>query len=262
MTSGDEADMRFKEKSVIVTGGASGIGRAIAEQFAQEGATVIVADIDRESTQDTVEAISARGGRALPVNVDVSNPGSVQQMIDTTVDANGRLDVIVNSAAVPSVSKIIDISFETWNKVLNINLTGTFLCAQAAARCMVDAGGGRIINLASVNGQRAITGRGAYTAAKGGVIMLTKIMAAELGPENITVNAVAPGPVDTPMVKEMHSASTREAWYRALPIKRYAQPDEVANATLFLASSEAGYITGHILNVDGGFDATGLLFEL
>ncbi len=262
MTSGDEADMRFKEKSVIVTGGASGIGRAIAEQFAQEGATVIVADIDRESTQDTVEAISARGGRALPVNVDVSNPRSVQEMIDTTVDANGRLDVIVNSAAVPSVSKIIDISFETWNKVLNINLTGTFLCAQAAARCMVDAGGGRIINLASVNGQRAITGRGAYTAAKGGVIMLTKIMAAELGPENITVNAVAPGPVDTPMVKEMHSASTREAWYRALPIKRYAQPDEVANATLFLASSEAGYITGHILNVDGGFDATGLLFEL
>jgi len=262
MTSGDEADMRFKEKSVIVTGGASGIGRAIAEQFAQEGATVIVADIDRESTQDTVEAISARGGRALPVNVDVSNPRSVQEMIDTTVDANGRLDVIVNSAAVPSVSKIIDISFETWNKVLNINLTGTFLCAQAAARCMVDAGGGRIINLASVNGQRAITGRGAYTAAKGGVIMLTKIMAAELGPENITVNAVAPGPVDTPMVKEMHTASTREAWYRALPIKRYAQPGEVANATLFLASSEAGYITGHILNVDGGFDATGLLFEL
>ena len=254
--------MRFKEKSVIVTGGASGIGRAIAEQFAQEGATVIVADIDRESTQDTVEAISARGGRALPVNVDVSNPRSVQEMIDTTVDANGRLDVIVNSAAVPSVSKIIDISFETWNKVLNINLTGTFLCAQAAARCMVDAGGGRIINLASVNGQRAITGRGAYTAAKGGVIMLTRIMAAELGPENITVNAIAPGPVDTPMVKEMHTASTREAWYRALPIKRYAQPGEVANATLFLASSEAGYITGHILNVDGGFDATGLLFEL
>ena len=262
MKLGNEASMRFKEKSVIVTGGASGIGRAIAEQFAQEGATVIVADIDRESTQDTVEAISARGGRALPVNVDVSNPKSVQEMIDTTVDANGRLDVIVNSAAVPSVSKIIDISFETWNKVLSINLTGTFLCAQAAARCMVDAGGGRIINLASVNGQRAITGRGAYTAAKGGVIMLTRIMAAELGPENITVNAIAPGPVDTPMVKEMHTASTREAWYRALPIKRYAQPGEVANATLFLASSEAGYITGHILNVDGGFDATGLLFEL
>ncbi len=127
---------------------------------------------------------------------------------------------------------------------------------------MVDTGGGRIINLASVNGQRAITGRGAYTAAKGGVIMLTRIMAAELGPENITVNAIAPGPVDTPMVKEMHTASTREAWYRALPIKRYAKPYDVANATLFLASSEANYITGHILNVDGGFDATGLLFEL
>ncbi|MFQ5760481.1 MAG: SDR family NAD(P)-dependent oxidoreductase [Acidiferrobacterales bacterium] len=254
--------MRFKEKSIIVTGGASGIGRAIAEQFAQEGATVIVADINRESTQDTVEAISARGGRALPINVDVSNPKSVQEMVDTTVDANGRLDVIVNSAAVPSVSKIIDISFETWNKVLNINLTGTFLCAQAAARYMVDAGGGSIINLASVNGQRAITGRGAYTAAKGGVIMLTKIMAAELGPENITVNAIAPGPVDTPMVNEMHTASTREAWYRALPIKRYAKPQEVADATLFLASNEARYITGHVLNVDGGFDATGLLFEL
>ncbi|MDH3670899.1 MAG: SDR family oxidoreductase [Gammaproteobacteria bacterium] len=254
--------MRFKEKSVIVTGGASGIGRAIAEQFAQEGATVVVADINRESTQDAVEAISARGGRALPVNVDVSNPKSVQEMVDTTVDANGRLDIIVNSAAVPSVSKIIDISFETWNKVININLTGTFLCAQAAARCMVDAGSGRIINLASVNGQRAITGRGAYTAAKGGVIMLTRIMAAELGPENITVNAIAPGPVDTAMVEEMHTAATREAWYRALPIKRYAKPQEVADATLFLASDEARYITGHVLNVDGGFDATGLLFEL
>lgn len=254
--------MRFKEKSVIVTGGASGIGRAIAEQFAQEGARVVVADINRESTQDTVEAISARGGYALPVNVDVSNPKSVQDMVDTTVAANGRLDVIVNSAAIPSVSKIIDLSFDTWNKVLNINLTGTFLCAQAAARCMVGAGGGRIVNLASVNGQRAITGRGAYTAAKGGVIMLTKIMAAELGPEDITVNAIAPGPVDTPMVQEMHTASTREAWYRALPIKRYAKPQEVAAATLFLASDEACYITGHVLNVDGGFDATGLLFEL
>ncbi|MFQ5546492.1 MAG: SDR family NAD(P)-dependent oxidoreductase [Acidiferrobacterales bacterium] len=254
--------MRFKEKSIIVTGGASGIGRAIAEQFAQEGATVIIADINRESAQDTVDAISARGGRALPVYVDVSDPESVQEMVDTTVDTNDGLDVMVNSAAVPSLSKIIDLSFEAWNKVLNINLTGTFLCAQAAARRMVDAGGGRIINLASVNGQRAITGRGAYTAAKGGVIMLTKIMAAELGPENITVNAIAPGPVDTPMVKEMHTASTREAWYRALPIKRYAKPQEVADATLFLASDEARYITGHVLNVDGGFDATGLLFEL
>lgn len=117
MTSGDEAGMRFKEKSVVVTGGASGIGRAVTEQFAQEGAAVVIADIDRESTQDTAEAISARGGRALPVNVGVSHPRSVQEMIDTTVNANGRLDVIVNGAAVPSVSKIIDISFETWDKV-------------------------------------------------------------------------------------------------------------------------------------------------
>ena len=127
---------------------------------------------------------------------------------------------------------------------------------------MQDHGGGRIINISSVNGQRAITGRGAYTVAKGGVEMLTRIMAAELGESGITVNSIAPSPVDTPMIKKMHTESTRADWHRVLPIKRYARPEEIAHAALFLAADDSAYITGHTLNVDGGFNAAGLLLDL
>ncbi|NIR30270.1 MAG: glucose 1-dehydrogenase [Gammaproteobacteria bacterium] len=254
--------MRFNDKTIIVTGGASGIGRATVERFAREGASVVVADVNGGAAREVAELVRAGGGHALAVTVDARDPDAVQALFKATLDEFGGLHVLVNSAAVARPEKILDVTPESWNEIIGVNLTGTFLCAQAAARHMVEAGGGRIINLASVNGQRAITGRGAYSASKGGVIMLTRIMAAELGPTGVTVNAVAPGPVDTAMVIKMHNQAAREAWHRALPIKRYAQPDEVAAAVAFLASEEAAYITGHVLNVDGGFDAAGLLFDL
>lgn len=254
--------MRLKDKTALITGGASGIGAAIATRFAAEGARLVLADINGAGADALAVEIRASGGAAQAVEVDVRDPDSVAAAMALVTESRGRLDVLVNSAAVPQVCPILDVKIEDWRRVIDINLTGLFICAQAGARIMVAQGGGRIVNLSSVNGQRAITGRGAYTAAKGGVQMLTRIMAAELGPLGVTVNAIAPGPVDTPMVKEMHTPATREAWYRSLPIKRYAQPEEVAAAALFLASDEAAYINGHILNVDGGFDASGMLFDL
>ena len=255
--------MQLENKSAVVTGGASGVGKAIAERFAREGARLVVADINEAGLADTTKAIEAEGGEATTIVVDVSNPEEVTAMVDQIVTDNGGLDIIVNSAAIARVQKFLDITMDNWNELLAINLTGVFLCAQTAAKAMLAQGrGGRIINISSVNGQRAITGRGAYTVAKGGVEMLTKIMAAELGASNITVNSIAPAPVDTPMIKKMHTQSTREDWYRVLPIKRYADPEEVAHAAVFLASDGSGYITGHTLNVDGGFNATGLLLDL
>ncbi len=255
--------MQLKNKSTIVTGGASGVGRAIAQRYAREGAKVVVADINEQGIDETVQNIRSHGGEATSAVLDVSNPDDVNAMIDSASGRHGGLDVIVNSAAIARVQRFLDITIENWNELLAINLTGVFLCAQAAARSMKEqGGGGRIINISSVNGQRAITGRGAYSVAKGGLEMLTRIMAAELGEFSITVNSIAPAPVDTPMIKKMHTESTRAEWHRVLPVKRYARPEEVAHAAVFLAADDSSYITGHTLNVDGGFNASGLLLDL
>ena len=254
--------MQLQGKSAVVTGGASGVGKAVAERFAAEGAAVTIADRNIADGASLAETLTKGGAAAQALEIDVADPASVETMVEGAVCAFGGVDIIVNSAAIARVEKVVDISFESWNEVLSINLSGVFLCAQAAARYMKEHGGGRIINMSSVNGQRAVTGRGAYTVAKGGIEMLTRIMAAELGEHAITVNSIAPAPVDTPMILKMHTETTRADWYRTLPIKRYAKPEEVAGAALFLASSDAAYVNGHTLNVDGGFNAAGLLLDL
>ena len=254
--------MQLTGKSAVVTGGASGVGKAIVERFSAEGAAVTIADRNITDAKALAQSLSDAGAKVQALEIDVANPSSVESMVQAAVSAYAGLDIIVNSAAIARVEKVLDISLESWNEVLSINLSGVFLCAQAAARYMKEHGGGRIINMSSVNGQRAVTGRGAYTVAKGGIEMLTKIMAAELGEHGITVNGIAPAPVDTPMILKMHTETTRAEWYRTLPIKRYAKPEEVAGAALFLASSDAAYVSGHTLNVDGGFNAAGLLLEI
>lgn len=252
---------RFVGKVSIVTGSGQGIGHEIALALANEGAVVAVADWNEPKAQAVASEIIASGGAALPVKVDVSDPEQVEAMVRRTLEAFGRIDVLVNNAGIGHVKPFLEITLEEWNRVLAINLTGQFLCAQAVARVMLRQGGGRIVNVASISGERGGTGRAAYGAAKAGVILLTKVMAVELADKGIGVNAISPGPTETDQVRECHDAATRAAYHSVLPIKRYAAPSEIAHAALFLASQEAGFVNGHILNVDGGFGAAGLIFE-
>jgi 3-oxoacyl-[acyl-carrier protein] reductase len=195
------------------------------------------------------------------VKVDVSDPDQVEAMVRQTLEVFGRIDILVNNAGIGHVKPFLSITLEEWNRVLQINLTGQFLCAQAVARVMLQEGGGRIVNIASISGERGGTGRAAYGAAKAGVILLTKVMAVELAAKGIRVNAISPGPTETEQVRECHDDATRAAYHSVMPIGRYAAPSEIANVALFLASDEASFVSGHILNVDGGFGAAGLIFE-
>jgi 3-oxoacyl-[acyl-carrier protein] reductase len=175
---------------------------------------------------------------------------------------HGRIDVLVNAAGIGLTRSFLRTTLEEWNRVLQVNLTGTFLCSQAAAAIMASQHSGVILNIASLSGQRGGTGRAAYGASKAGVTMLTKTMAVELAPHGIRVNEIAPGPVDTPMTAVTHDQKTRQAYYNLIPMHRYASQEEIADAAVFLASDEARFITGHTLNVDGGFQAAGLMFDL
>ena len=248
-------------KVAIVTGGANGIGREVAPRLAAAGAAVLVADRDGAGAEAVAGEIAATGGRAVGREVDVRDPAGCEALVAVTHEAYGRLDILVTSAGIAHSCPFLQTSLELWHETLAVNLTGTFLCCQAAAPAMVAAGGGRIITIASVSGQRGGTGRAAYGASKGGVITLTRVMAVELAQHNITVNAIAPGPVETPMVGALHTAADRAAWLGSVPAKRYGTPAEVAAAAVFLASEEASYITGHVLNVDGGFGGAGVIFE-
>jgi len=253
--------MRFENKIAIVTGAAQGIGREIAFGLSWEGASVVVADIDLPAAEACVRSLVAEGGKGWACQVDISDPVQVNRMVESVVERFGRIDVLVNNAGIGHAKPVLETTLEEWNQVLAVNLTGQFLCAQAVARAMLAQGGGRIVNVASISGERGGSGRAAYGAAKAGVILLTKVMAAELADKGIAVNAISPGPTETEQVRQVHDAATRNAYRRLLPMKRYAAPREIAQAALFLASDEASFVCGHVLNVDGGFGAAGLITE-
>lgn len=254
--------MRLEGKVAIVTGAGRGIGRAIALRFAREGAAVVAGDILRDGAERTAAEIAAAGGRALGVEVDVTMEASVDAMIGETLREFGGLHLLVNNAGVGLTKLLLNTTLDEWQRVIDVNLTGVFLCSKAAAQVMAREGGGRIINIASLSGQRGGTGRAAYGASKAGVSMLTKVMAVELAPLGITVNEIAPGPVNTEMTAVTHDDATRQAYYNLIPMRRYAERDEIAGAAVFLASREADFVNGLTLNVDGGFMAAGLIFDL
>jgi len=249
--------MRFAGKAVLVTGGGSGIGRAVCLAFAREGADVGIADVNMEGAEAAAQDVRKEGRRGIPVKVDVTDPTSVQTMVSQTVSELGRIDVLVNSAGVREIVPFLHLPVSEWQRVIAINLTGTFLCSQAVAQYLVQQNrGGKIINLASVAGIMAVPNRAAYVASKHAVIGLTKEMAIELADKQIQVNAVAPGVVETAMTASyFDKPEVVSSLKKAHPAGRWAQPQEIAHLILFLASSEADFITGATFPIDGGFAA-------
>jgi len=250
-------------KGAIVTGGAVGIGKSIALRLAEAGAGVTIADMNLDVAVQTVEEIRRSGGKAKAVKTDVNNVTDAKKAVQKTVEAFGRLDILVNNAAVYPPSLILDMSQEIWDKVLDTNLRGVFITSQAAAREMIDKGhGGKVINIASVEGLHPAPYLGHYDSSKGGVIMLTKAMALEWAPHGILVNTIAPGGIETPGLDDLLShftspdgdvAETKQYHVSRTPLGRMGEPDDIARVALFLASGAAAYMTGSLLVVDGGF---------
>ncbi len=249
--------MRLQGRIAAITGGALGIGRATARLFAAEGATVALGDVEIDAANAVVKEILQRGGRAIAVGVDVGDAGQVQAFVDRVVAEYGRIDVMFANAGIAHSAPFLEHPEAHWHRVLRVNLTGVFLCCQAAARQMVKQGGGRIITTASINGFRGVENLVGYNVAKAGVIELTKTMAVELAQHHVTVNAIAPAQIDTRLTRSL-PAEARKRRVERIPMGRFGEADEVARAALFLASDDASYVTGHTLAVDGGYLAGGL----
>jgi 3-oxoacyl-[acyl-carrier protein] reductase len=234
-----------------VTGAARGLGRCIAESLAAAGAKVACIDVNTEWLTDTVAAIRAAGGTAEPYACDVTQSERVGEVVDAVVKLWDKLDILVNNAGITRDNLLVRMKDEQWDAVININLRGTFLFTRAAARPMMKARGGRIINVASVSGLMGNPSQANYSASKAGVIGLTRTVARELAGRNITVNAVAPGFIATDMTAKLGEEILQKV-REEIPLGRLGEPQDVADAVLFLASDAASFITGHVLTIDGG----------
>jgi len=251
--------MRLRGKVTIITGAGSGLGRASAILFAKEGAKVVVAASREKDGEQTVNLIKERGGDAILVRVDVTNSPDVEKVVKTAVNKYGKLNIMLNNAGTPGPGKLIaDITEEEWNRVISVNLTGAFLGTKYAVPEMLKGGGGVIINVSSVAALSPRRYTGAYAAAKAGVIQLTSVTALEYARKNIRVNCILPGPIDTPFFTKVAGgdadkiAAFKEKVRNEVPLGRFAQPEEIAQVVLFLASDEASYITGAAFAADGG----------
>jgi NAD(P)-dependent dehydrogenase (short-subunit alcohol dehydrogenase family) len=247
--------MRLAGKVAIVTGAAGGIGKGIVLRLAEEGADVALVDLDREAAQQTARQVEELGRRSLVLGTNVAAPGPVAEMISGVLEWGGSIDILVNNAGVEIIRPVFEISEADWDKTIDVNLKGAWLCSQAAARVMAGAGrGGRIVNIGSIMSEMPAPGEPHYAASKGGVLMLTKALALDLAPYEITVNAIGPGVIKNGLSSKgcLADPVSAERMRAGIPLRRFGSPRDVGNAVVFLASEEAGYVTGVILYVDGG----------
>ena len=245
--------------TAIVTGGASGIGLATVKLLAEAGANCVIADINEAAGAQAVDELKARDAAALFVKTDVTDGADVAALIQAATARFGSLEILMPFAGIGLEKLALETTREEWDRMIAINLTGSFLVMQAAGAVMVEAGYGRIVSMASAAGERGGTGRTAYGASKGGVAAMTRVMAMEWARHGVTVNTLAPGAIDTALVKKMHDAETRRAYLQSIPMDRYGVPDEVAAAAVYLALPASSYITGVTFPVDGGFISSGVI---
>jgi 3-oxoacyl-[acyl-carrier protein] reductase len=243
--------MEFSGKTVLVTGGARGIGRAIADVFAMKGARLAIADISVDSARSTAKELSSTGINAVAVELDVSKKEKVEKAFEIVVKEFGGIDILVNNAGITKDSLLLRMTESDWDSVIGINLKGVFLCTKEALKIMVKQRSGRIINISSVVAFMGNPGQGNYSASKAGIVGLTKTVAREYASRGITVNAVAPGFIKTAMTDSLNE-NARNEMLKAIPTGKFGTVEDVANAVVFLASAESGYITGQVLHVNGG----------
>jgi 3-oxoacyl-[acyl-carrier protein] reductase len=243
--------MELQNKVALITGGAQGIGKIISEELVQNGAHVVLGDVNLEGAQATAEAINNNGGSASAVKIDVSNPAEVKQVFDSILKDKKPIDIMINNAGITRDGLMVLMKEADWDRVLNINLKGTFLCSQQAAKQMMKQKSGAIVNIASIVGVMGNFGQANYSASKAGVIGLTKTLAREVASRGIRVNAVAPGFIDTEMTQVLDE-SVRQKLIEQIPLAKLGLPEDVARCVAFLVSDRSSYITGQVINVNGG----------